>query len=244
MSTRRKFECLKDLICKMAMLDLPEDVQAFRKRVEDEFAPLINGDAIAPVWMIGDVHDTAKQMSEDSDESPLTDEEAREILATVDRRHDASIGINWDVLGTHVGEKLHEKRRQARLKADIAALEQMAKQLKEQYPHLNVSFGYIGNCGMGADDYDDRSWRFFYNPEVGAPCKSFGGYGTDRLDSFHDYMVKGGGLAVFGGILSGIPVITTGWTCKGSMALGTGCGKCIRCQDELHQDGAGGQTSH
>ena len=25
----------------------------------------------------------------------------------------------------------------------------------------------------------------------------------------------------------------TGWTCKGSMKLGTGCGKCICCIDEL-----------
>ena len=44
--------------------------------------------------------------------------------------------------------------------------------------------------------------------------------------------------------LAGIPVISTGWTCQGSMALGSGCGKCIRCQDELHQDVAGDQTPH
>jgi len=32
----------------------------------------------------------------------LTDEEARTILGTVERRHDASIGVNFDVIQTHI----------------------------------------------------------------------------------------------------------------------------------------------
>jgi hypothetical protein len=238
MSTRRKFECLKDLICKLAIMELPEEVHALRKHVETEFADLINGNAVALIWMTGDVHDTAKQMSqgliEDPDESPLTDEQAREVLATVERRHDASIGVNWEVIGTHVDTILREKRRQAQIRQANDYLSKLGKELAEQYPHLKISFGYIGNCGMGgANDYDDRSFRFFYVPESGRPSKSFGDFSNDNLPAFADYMRYKGGLAVFGDILRGVPVTSTDWICKGSMKLGTGCGKCSRCINEL-----------
>lgn len=114
MSTRRKFEDLKSLICKLALLDLPSDVQALRSSVENEFARAINGDEIHLVWGIEDVHETARQMEahliEDPDDwkSPLTDEEAREILATTERRHDASVGVNWDILAVHTRAVLDE----------------------------------------------------------------------------------------------------------------------------------------
>ena len=215
MSTRRKFECIKDLICKLAMLDLPEDVHVLRKKVETEFADHINGNTVSFDWSIVDVHENAKQMSEglieDPDESPLTDDEAREILATTERRHDASIGVNWDVLCVHTDEVLREKKQKAQLKVAIDYyLERLAQQLAVEFPHLKISFGYIGNCGMGgANDYDDRSWRFFYVPEAGCPAKSFGGHGTDRLPAFAEYMRSGGGLAVFVNILQQIPVTDT-----------------------------------
>lgn len=234
MSTHRKFECLKDLLDALKTKDVDlEHVQRLRARVEAEFAPLINGDAIALMWMVGDVHDTAKDMCHGLDASPLTDEEAREILATTERRHDASIDIKWEVLSTHIEGKLAEKRAAARLKQATSYLEGLAKTLAERYPHLRISFGYIGNCGMGgANDYDDRSWRFFYAPEAGNPSKSFGGYGTDSLSLFADYMCKDG-LETFERILQGHPVSSTDWMCKGSMRLGSGCGKCSRCISEL-----------
>ena len=204
MSTRRKFECIKDLVCKLAMLDLPEEVQALRKKVETEFADYINGDTISLPWNIEDVHETAKEMAtglvEDPDESPLTDEQAREVLATTERRYDASIGVNWDVLAVHVRAKLDEKRRPHREKAAMEALEKIKGDLQAKYPHLNVSFGYIGNMERWGDD---RSWRFFYNPESGACAKSFGGYATDSLPKFAEYM-RGLGLEVFEKILSDI----------------------------------------
>lgn len=228
MSTRRKFECIKDLVCKLAMLDLPEEVQALRKKVETEFADYINGDTISLPWNIEDVHETAKEMAtglvEDPDESPLTDEQAREVLATTERRYDASIGVNWEVLGTHI--------RAARFKQADTYLSELSKQLAERYPHLSISYGYIGNCSVNGLE-DDRSWRFFYVPEAGSPSKSFGGYSTASLSLFADYMRKNG-IDEFERILQGhVNAAETGWMCKGSMKLGTGCGKCSRCINEL-----------
>ena len=241
MSTRRKFECLKDLICKLAMLDLPEDVQVLHRKVETEFAGHINGDVIAPSWSVEDVHETAREMAtgliEDPDDSPLTDAEAREVLATVERRHDASIGINWDVLGTHIEGALSEKRAAARFKQADEYLSKLAKQLADRYPHLRISYGYIGNCDASGQN-DDRSWRFFYVPEAGNPSKSFGGYTTATLQLFAEYMRKDGTEA-FERILQGHPIERTDWMCKGSMKLGTGCGKCHRCINELSDEQEG-----
>lgn len=157
MSIRRKFEDLKNLICKLALLDLPSDVHELRSRVENE--------------------------------------------------------------------KMKERKQ----KQALEVLEKIKADLQVKYPHLNVSFGYIGNLERWGDD---RSWRFFYNPEAAMPAKSFGGYSTDGLPKFAEYM-QATGLEVFGKLLGSIPIETTGWVCKGSMKLGTGCGQCIRCLDEL-----------
>ena len=241
MSTRRKFECIKDLICKLALLDLPEEVHALRKKVETEFADCINGDTIALHWSVEDVHENAKQMIshlvEDPDglKTPLSDDDAREILATVERRHDASIGVNWDVLATHTQPVIDRNTAELKQRQAHDYLSGLAKQFAEQYPHAKVSFGYIGNCGIGRNDYDDRSFRFFYVPEAGRPSQSFGGYSTERLPQFAEYMRQKGGIAQFGNILQGVVVTDTDWVCKGDMQLGTGCGKCSRCINQLSQ---------
>ena len=205
MSTRRKFEDLKNLICKLALLDLPSDVHELRSRVENELARAINGDEIHLVWSIEDVHETARQMEahliEDPDDwkSPLTDEEAREILATTERCHDAIVGVNWDVLAVHTRAVLGEKMKERKQKQALEVLEKIKADLQAKFSHLNVSFGYIGNLERWGDD---RSWRFFYiyNPEAGMPAKSFGGYSTDNLPKLADYMQKTG-LEVFSKLL-------------------------------------------
>lgn len=48
-------------------------------------------DKIADVWTIEDV----RSVGEDED-TPLTDEEAGEVLRLLLDNHDASVGINWD----------------------------------------------------------------------------------------------------------------------------------------------------
>jgi hypothetical protein len=47
---------------------------------------------IAAIWHIEDVQ---------SERSDLTDEQCMEVLLECERRHDAGIGINWDVLCYH-----------------------------------------------------------------------------------------------------------------------------------------------
>lgn len=49
-------------------------------------------DKISIVWGIEDVKAVAPK---------LTDAQCREVLQTAERQHDASVGINWDVLKFH-----------------------------------------------------------------------------------------------------------------------------------------------
>ncbi len=52
-------------------------------------------DEIAIVWRIDDV----KEVRPD-----LTDEQCRAVLRQADESHDATIGINWEVLETHADD--------------------------------------------------------------------------------------------------------------------------------------------
>lgn len=52
-------------------------------------------DRIVLTWHIDDVREVRPD---------LTDEQCREVLRQCERRHDAGIGINWDVLRTHAAD--------------------------------------------------------------------------------------------------------------------------------------------
>lgn len=58
----------------------------------------------------------------------------------------------------------------------------LVKDAAAEHPRLGLSFGYIGNCGIG---YDDRSFRVFAKlatPRCHGGCDvSFGSHGPDRL---------------------------------------------------------------
>jgi len=51
------------------------------------------GDSISITWHIDDV-----RMAFDS---PITDDQCREVLARVDKWHDCNIGVNWDVIRSY-----------------------------------------------------------------------------------------------------------------------------------------------
>jgi hypothetical protein len=55
------------------------------------------GDSIDSGWCIEDIR-VMEEDHEVPEKERMTDEECREVLRLADRHHDASIGINWDVL--------------------------------------------------------------------------------------------------------------------------------------------------
>lgn len=58
----------------------------------DRFRDFDPDSQIALIWGVEDVLEIRKD---------LTEEQAFEVLKTAERRHDASVGINWDVLEAH-----------------------------------------------------------------------------------------------------------------------------------------------
>lgn len=56
-------------------------------------------DSISISWHIDDVKEIAPD---------LTDDQCREVLQNADNDHDATIGVNWDVLEYHVDEVREE----------------------------------------------------------------------------------------------------------------------------------------
>ena len=240
MSTRHLFKELKELLSKLDEIELADDVRQLKEAVHQQFAGAMDGSTIYLCWNIEDIHGSARENAtddqfvgdEDEQASPITDEQAREILRSIENRHDASIGVNWTVISTVVSEFLTEQE----WHRAYTSLQEMANSLAVEYPHLNVSFGYIGNVERWSDD---RSWRFFYNPQAGAACKSFSHYSTDHMVDFFKYM-QHDGLTTLKGLLDTCPVHLTDWYCAGSMSEGTGCGKCLKCLNEV--DGKGKET--
>ena len=55
-------------------------------------------------WCIDDVLWIAKNRK-----IKLTKKEASDVLSLAERRHDASIGINWDILTCHIAQVVKER---------------------------------------------------------------------------------------------------------------------------------------
>lgn len=72
---------------KTITVQIPDDVTETEARAKIE--RLFDPNWLASWWGIEDVQ---------SERPYLTDEQAREVLAVIERRHDASIGINWDFI--------------------------------------------------------------------------------------------------------------------------------------------------
>jgi hypothetical protein len=62
---------------------------------------MLRGDTIASLWSIEDVQGLATDDDGEPDGSISVDE-ARKVLKLADSEHDASIGINWEVLEYHL----------------------------------------------------------------------------------------------------------------------------------------------
>lgn len=73
------------------------------KRGRDAIEEMQSGEAVVSGWHVDDVL---------SLDDSLTREEAKEILESADHNHDASIGINWDVLETLIDNFKYDKEQE------------------------------------------------------------------------------------------------------------------------------------
>lgn len=79
---------LKDCIALIRSVST-EQLTAALMELQRELERRPDADLIISGWSIEDVHGRRPDLSE---------MECREVLRTVERRHDANIGINWDVI--------------------------------------------------------------------------------------------------------------------------------------------------
>jgi hypothetical protein len=67
---------------------------------------LTDTDWVSEWWHISDVQLLAEDMEEE-----LSNDEAREVLRLVKKRHDCNIGINWDVINYWIEHVLAERKK-------------------------------------------------------------------------------------------------------------------------------------
>lgn len=86
----------------MIEVDIPvgRSVSEAQAAVKRHFDP----DWVAEWWHIDDVQSQAENMGE-----VLTEQECRDVLALVMRKHDCNIGINWDVIDYWIEETLKDR---------------------------------------------------------------------------------------------------------------------------------------
>lgn len=70
-------------------------------RIEEYKQQIIDGEAIAVIWSIDDVQWIANLR-------PVTEHQCKETLRRLQEKHDAEIGINWDVIDTTLDHVLRE----------------------------------------------------------------------------------------------------------------------------------------
>ena len=71
-------------------------------------------DVICVVWAVDDIKfriETLHVVLPDDGYDKLTEEDAKEILWRIDSKHDATIGINWDVIDFWIDEHKNEKEK-------------------------------------------------------------------------------------------------------------------------------------
>lgn len=85
-----------------------DQIERLKSAIED------SQDKVQFVWAIEDVHETANNYFEDDYECDdegniLTDDEARNVLSTMENCHDCNYGMNWEVIQVYVGDILNER---------------------------------------------------------------------------------------------------------------------------------------
>jgi hypothetical protein len=86
----------------MIEVDIPQgrSVTEAQMAVQRAFSP----DWFAEWWHIDDVANQAEEMGE-----TLTEDECRDVLAMVMRKHDCNIGINWDFIDYWIEDVIKDR---------------------------------------------------------------------------------------------------------------------------------------
>lgn len=113
--------------------------------------------------------------------------EVHAMRSVVEREFADAINGNQILIGWSIGDvhsaartaaSVDEKRRAAEPPSPSEFMQKIADGMKEEFPDLNVSFGYIGGVGRFGDD---RSFRFFCNPPTETHSQSYGSWDLDSL---------------------------------------------------------------
>ena len=78
-----------------------EDKVKVVAEIENEFGQMCHSS-----WAVEDIHCCIRNKDMDVE---VSDEEAAEILGWIEMKHDASIGINWDVIEYYIEEFVKER---------------------------------------------------------------------------------------------------------------------------------------
>jgi hypothetical protein len=81
------------------------------QRVRSYKNSIKSGQAIAIIWTIEDVLQQAKDQG-----TPLTLEEALEVLSLLDTEHNATIGISWDTISTTIDTVIKDREEKANVR--------------------------------------------------------------------------------------------------------------------------------
>lgn len=82
--------------------DMTASEQHAARKAYEKCDRFIDGEVIASTWDIDDVKSLQDDEDEFDESERITDDEAKEVLQMANDNHDATVGINWDVLQSHL----------------------------------------------------------------------------------------------------------------------------------------------
>jgi hypothetical protein len=86
-------------------IEVPEDFNDINlSNLIYDAEKLASGDWLASWWHISDVQERAEENGD-----TLSDDEARDVLAYMDKYHDCEIGINWYSMDVHIDNVIDER---------------------------------------------------------------------------------------------------------------------------------------
>jgi hypothetical protein len=86
-------------------IEVPEDFNDINlSNLIYDAEKLASGDWLASWWHISDVQERAEENGD-----TLSDDEARDVLAYMDKYHDCEVGINWYSMDVHIDNVIDER---------------------------------------------------------------------------------------------------------------------------------------